>query len=430
MHDDVTFETRLADALRALCRTGADHGRRRRRAPGHRGRRVGRAAAGCCLCEPARLASGAGRPMLRVAYLLIVLALVLAAILASSPGAHSATIPSRPIGRNGAIAFTVQGNDHGPAGTHLMNADGTGDRPIDAGRCPTYSRDGSVLASLSYDGSAFLVIRDADGDHVQRGAPRRRRARHRCPTPCPRRDPGRLVQAGGATVGDVELWVAPVDRWPGGIRVVPGVERPGTRSQRRRSGHPMAARIAFGTYVGGRGHGRAASIGDLRRRRGRSGSAPAHDPAGLARRRDVVVTGWPIPRLRRRAGRARRSHSSGGEALRSRCPPATCSSSGPTGSGDLECDEHAGARRTQPEWSPDGTALAFETSADGEAHRLTTIRMNGPTPAAGRPRSRVRVVRLVAGWDRAALARGHHARPRDVPQHHPLDRPGIPPGRR
>ncbi len=31
-------------------------------------------------------------------------------------------------------------------------------------------------------------------------------------------------------------------------------------------------------------------------------------------------------------------------------------------------------------WSPDGQSLAFETSADGEAHRLSTIRMNGPTP--------------------------------------------------
>ena len=75
---------------------------------------------------------------------------------------------SRPIGRNGTIAFTVQGNDHGPAGTHLMNADGSGDRAIAAERCPIYSGDGRLLAALAYDGSAFLVIRDGDGNPVQR----------------------------------------------------------------------------------------------------------------------------------------------------------------------------------------------------------------------------------------------------------------------
>ena len=49
-----------------------------------------------------------------------------------------------------------------------MNADGSGDRAIAAERCPTYSADGRLLATLAYDGSAFLVIRDGDGNPVQR----------------------------------------------------------------------------------------------------------------------------------------------------------------------------------------------------------------------------------------------------------------------
>ena len=40
-------------------------------------------------------------------------------------------------------------------------------------------------------------------------------------------------------------------------------------------------------------------------------------------------------------------------------------------------------------------------------------------------RSRVRVVPLVAGWDRAAVARVHAAGPRDVPEHLPHGRPGF-----
>jgi hypothetical protein len=52
---------------------------------------------------------------------------------------------------------------------------------------------------------------------------------------------------------------------------------------------------------------------------------------------------------------------------------------GVDGSGDRNVTNTL-ASENRPEWSPDGAVLAFDTSADGEAHRLTTVRMNGPTP--------------------------------------------------
>jgi TolB protein len=60
-------------------------------------------------------------------------------------------------------------------------------------------------------------------------------------------------------------------------------------------------------------------------------------------------------------------------------PPRDLFLIGADGSGDRNLTRSP-ALESQPEWSPDGTSLAFETSAEGEAHRLTTIRMNGPTP--------------------------------------------------
>ena len=263
------------------------------------------------------------------------------------------------------------------------------------------------------------------GNPVQR-VPSSRRRRHRSSFALsPGWDARGLVQARRVT-GD-ELWVAPVAGGPG-IRVVPATSV---------SGESRASPVVVARRQLDRlrdlcrriGHGRAASIGDRCRRRrwigSCAGSRPGRACSTTGCRGRPTGDSSPTPASRT----PRRSPRPAAMALRSRCPPATCSSSGRTAKGDLEPDQHGGARRRRPAWSPDGTALAFETSADGEAHRLTTVRMNGPTPA-GRPilGPESRVVRLVAGRASAALARGHHGRPRDVPHHHPFHRPGLPPG--
>ena len=49
------------------------------------------------------------------------------------------------------------------------------------------------------------------------------------------------------------------------------------------------------------------------------------------------------------------------------------------GTGDRNLTETP-AIEHDPEWSPDGAFLAFETSAEGEADRLTTLRTHGAAP--------------------------------------------------
>lgn len=100
----------------------------------------------------------------RVAYLLVVLALVVVALVVAVVVGAFRSDPFLPLGRNGAITFTVQGNNHSGNYTDVMNADGTGDQRVSSGTCPTYSMDGSLVASMSSgDATADLVVTTADG---------------------------------------------------------------------------------------------------------------------------------------------------------------------------------------------------------------------------------------------------------------------------
>ena len=160
MADDAIFETRLADALKrygelapamddeAIARAAIDAG----------GRRTGRLDA----LHDALLGPTARSRPVRVVYLIGLLALLLAAILAAVVGGFRNESPPLP-GRNGAIVLSVSSNAH-QAATVATGPDGTGQHPIQAGRCPMHSRDGSALAWLSYDGSAAdLVVAAPDG---------------------------------------------------------------------------------------------------------------------------------------------------------------------------------------------------------------------------------------------------------------------------
>ena len=226
MRDDVTFETRLADAL----------GRFAELAPTMDDEAIARQAIVAGGAPRVGWLASLRRPRRQVAYLLIVLALLLAAILVAIAGGAFRNDSFRPLGRNGAIAFTVQGNNHEPAGTHLMNSDGTGDHPIDAGRCPTYSKDGSVLASLSYEPAAYLVVLGPDGSPAHR-------------VPLAKEPPTSVSYAlspDGTRVawfkptesGSAELWVAAVAGGPGAASCPGRTSR--TSSTTPRSGHPTA----------------------------------------------------------------------------------------------------------------------------------------------------------------------------------------------
>jgi TolB protein len=391
MRDDVTFQARLADALRRYADLAPtlDDAEIARQAI--EARRSARGFGWLSSRSRGRFAALIpGRPVVRVAYLLVLLALILAAIVLAVAGGALQNHSLLPIARNGSIAFTVQGNDHGAPATHQMNPDGTGDHSIDAGRCPTYSRDGTVLASLSYEASAYLVVAGGDGKPARKVllveapptsvsyavSPDGTRVAWFKPSPA-----GATASAAGegssATSGDrLELWVMPI-AGDSGIRIVPGSSL-ANASHDSPLWSPDGAHIAFGTFVAdpttGERHRTAISVvaadgselHELTRRPGLLGDAMSWSPDG----RFVAYLGLPdaLPIPTATTGSATRAE-----------PPRDLFVVGADGSGDRSLT-HSPAFESQPEWSPDGESLAFETSADGEAHRLTSIQMNGPTP--------------------------------------------------
>ena len=87
------------------------------------------------------------RAMTVLAIVVLLLAGLLAAIVAGALRTNRL-----PLGANGPIEFTYQGNNHGPGGTRRVNADGTDDQPVRAGGgCPRFSRDGSVRVTATGD---------------------------------------------------------------------------------------------------------------------------------------------------------------------------------------------------------------------------------------------------------------------------------------
>jgi len=315
----------------------------------------------------AREAVAAGRasrriawlPSVRVAYLFVLLGLLLAAIAIAAGTLR--TQPFLTIGRDGDIAFTVQGNDHTAAMTHLMNPDGTGDHAIDTGRCPAYSRDGGTLAEVDYDTTAYLAVIGADG------VPHRKVLLAETPST----SISYALSPDGTRVawskpGD-GLWVAPIDSGPG-KRIVAATTAPGAFFDSA-VWSPDGESLVFGTYAAdaatGERHRTAISVvggdgSDLRiltDRPGVLGDAPSWSPDG----RFLAYLGRPDD-----------------------APAASAASDvfviGADGTGDRNVTATT-ANESLPAWAPDSAVLAFLTSPDGEAHRLTTIRMNGPTPA-------------------------------------------------
>ena len=395
MHDDVTFETRLADALARFAESAPtmDDEAIARRAieAGGSGRRIG-------WLIPLRRRGlerdGGGRATPRLAYLLIVLGLVLAALLAAIAAGVLRTDRPRPLGRNGAIVFTVQGNDHGPPSTHLLDPDGTGDRSIGTDRCPTYSKDGGVLTSLSYDGSASLVVWGADGRPagtvllVENPPTSVSYALSPDGTrvawfkPAPDGSVGSPMPDGSsATPGTgPELWVAPIAGSPG-MRLVPGSNVP-DEFYEAPLWSPDGRHIAFGSYV-------ADPTTGIRQRS--AILVVAADGTGLLRLSDRPAIlddtlSWsPDGRFLAYLGLpdALPNPTPGPTPAPLVYPPRDVFVIGADGTGEWKVTDSP-AFETRPEWSPDGAVLAFESSPDGTASRVTTIEMHGPTPV-GRP---------------------------------------------
>lgn len=347
MRDDAIFEAQLADAF----------GRYADLAPIMDDEVVARGA------MSAGRASGRlpWLPRVRVAHLLVVLALLLAAIVVAIAAGTLRTQPLLSIGRDGGITFTVQGNGHTSVETHLVNPDGTGDHTINAGRCPAYSRDGGTMAVLQYDTAAYLAVIGADG------VPSRKVLLVESPST----SISYALSPDGARVawskpGD-GLWVAPIDGGPG-KRIVANATAPGAFFETA-VWSPDGTSVAFGTYVadaatGERNRTAISIVGgdgsDLRTLTDR--------PGGLG----DGVSWSPDGRFLSYIGRP--------DDTQAASAASDVFVIGADGTGDRNVTGTT-ADESLPEWAPDGAVLAFLTSPDGEAHRLTAVRMNGPTPS-------------------------------------------------
>jgi WD40 repeat protein len=313
----------------------------------------------------------------RLAYLLAILVLLLAAILIAVVGGFFRN-ESLPLpGRNGAIIYSFGGNNHEPVTNVAIDPDGTGDHAIDAGRCPTYSRDGGVLAWLSYEGSAaYLTVAAADGTSSRRvllvESPQRTVSYALSPD-------GTLVAwpRPAASGSGVELWVAPLDG-SAGVRIVPASTVPGEFFDSP-VWSPDGRLIAFGTYV------TDSATGETSRPAIDVVVADGSDRRQMTSRPGLLDDGmsWsPDSRFLAYVGLADGPTASpstaGGPALGAL--PRDLFVIGVDGTSDRNVTDTT-ATEHEPAWSPDGVFLGFETSAEGVSDRVTTMHMDGAAPA-------------------------------------------------
>jgi WD40 repeat protein len=394
MADDTIFETRLAASLgryAELAPTMDDETIARVAIDARRTARPGwLAALGNMLLGPITPSTGT-----RVAYLVVLLALLLAAILVAVAGGFFRN-ESLPLpGRNGAIVYSFGGNNHEAVANVAIDPDGTGDHPIDAGRCPTYSREGAVLAWLSYDGAASLFVASADGSGQRTVllvetpqtsvsyavSPDGNRVAWFKPAPT---DPAESTAPDGTPAAQgpgAELWVAPLDGSQG-VRIVPAATVSG-ESYDSPVWSPDGRRIAFATYVADNTTGEArrtaidvvaADGSDRRRLSSRPGlvdDGMSWSPDG----RSLAYIGLPD-------GPAEPTSTEGSPSIGAR--PRDLFLIGADGTGDRNLTDTPTFEHN-PDWSPDGAFLAFETSAEGVADRVTTIKVDGAS-AVGPPR--------------------------------------------
>ena len=250
-----------------------------------------------------------------------------------------------------------------------IDPDGQALHQIEAGRCPAYSRDGKVLAWISYeDAGAVLNVAGADGAAARRML---------------------LVQSAQQSVpfelspdGTRVAWIKPTSSDPPGseLWVAPIGDSSGSPVDSASSGpaqslgsptwSPDGRWIAFGTYA------RDVGSGDTRRTAIDVIAADGSERRRLSERpgppdvlvwspdsQSLVYVGWPDE-------------------------PADAGDIfvvGVDGTGDRNLTGSPAAER-EPAWSPDGAFLAFRTSVAGETPRLATLEIAGATsspPALG-----------------------------------------------
>jgi Tol biopolymer transport system component len=343
---------------RSLARTATA-----RRRPGWYGRiRDGR------LARPGAV----GRSGVRLAYVLVILGLVLAALLLAVAAGAFRRDPVTPLGRNGAIAYWFQGNNRSGNSSVVMMADGTGFRTLAGAFCPSFSADGNALAYVLDDSST--VIANPDGSSPRPVAGIRPADLGLGP------DSGHALSPDGTQIAwwspRDELWVSPTAGGPA-VRIVPPSGDPQERLLApvwSRDGLRIAFARATSIGAGDAAFDYRSAIdvvdadgSNLRHLTTRPGTwTDAGMIAWAPDGRSVVYTGVqdrsPIPQP-----------SAGGYAT-----PNDIFVIGVDGTGDRPLTSTPGDE-SQPAWSPDGRQLAW-VSQVGDAQKLTTIGMDGRTP--------------------------------------------------
>jgi len=326
------------------------------------------------------------RPVVRVAYLLVILALVLAMIVAAIAGGAFRRDQLK-LGRNGPIAYSVHDfSQRIPLDyrAHLIDADGAHDRVIGQVRCPTFSRDGSVPAFLTGShGTTELNVAEPDdsrphdvltiGDADYALSPDGTRVAWFTSETIT--SPDGLTTLGFKT----ELWVARVSGGPG-VRIVPAASSP-TEWFGSPVWSPDGRQIAFARTMSvpdlGSTFRSAIDVVDddgsdlhtLTTRPGSDGDRMSWSPDGRSIAFAGVPHGSPIPSI-----------GTGSDASAD-FPPSDIFTINADGTKEPDLTNTAGDE-FGPVWSPDGTHLAYTTGEDGG--HLAIVRMDGAV-AVGSP---------------------------------------------
>jgi len=305
-----------------------------------------------------------GRGM-RPGYLLVFLALLLAAIVVATVGGFVRRESPLVTGRNGSIVYSVGPNGHQAVQNVAIDADGQGLHQVDAGRCPVYSHDGNALAWLSYeDAGAFLLVADMGG-----GGPRKSLL-----VESAQRSVAFDLSPDGSRVAwlrptsqdptATELFVGPTDG-SAGTRIAAAPSGPG-ESYGSLSWSPDGRSIVFATYR------RDTATGGSRR--------TAIEVVGVdgSDRRSVTTRPGPEDVLSWSPDSRSIAYVGSSDGVDSSTDDVFVI--GIDGMGDHRLTTSSSTPRA-PAWSPDGGYLAFLVSGDGQTARLATLPLAAPTSA-------------------------------------------------